>query len=134
MINHTFTVLSVAAFAFGLGLTWKVFKIDYLKQTCWILFLDPYHVARYMPVIQWWIRVIDLFRLVWESSLIDNLLNFAGTPKGLLLLQQTGKMNECVAYMNERYNKKLQVQKRVLLYHLHFHFILHLHLKLQYLT
>ena len=54
-------------------------------------------------------NLIDLFRLVWESSLIDNLLNFAGTPKGLLLLQQTGKMNECVAYMNERYNKKLQV-------------------------
>ena len=52
------------------------------------------------------------YRLVWESSLIDNLLNFAGTPKGLLLLQQTGKINECVAYMNERYNKKLQVQKR----------------------
>lgn len=49
--------------------------------------------------------------LVWESSLVDNLLNFAGTPKGLLLLQQTGKMNECVAYMNERYNKKLQVSK-----------------------
>lgn len=49
--------------------------------------------------------------LVWESSLIDNLLNFAGTPKGLLLLQQTGKMNECVAFMNERYNKKLQVSK-----------------------
>ncbi|XP_078356589.1 protein broad-minded-like, partial [Oculina patagonica] len=49
--------------------------------------------------------------LVWESSLIDNLLNFAGTPKGLLLLQQTGKINECVAYMNERYNKKLQVSK-----------------------
>ncbi|XP_074617585.1 protein broad-minded-like isoform X1 [Acropora palmata] len=48
---------------------------------------------------------------VWESSLVDNLLNFAGTPKGLLLLQQTGKMNECVAYMNERYKKKLQVSK-----------------------
>ena len=48
--------------------------------------------------------------MVWESSLVDNLLNFAGTPKGLLLLQQTGKMNECVAYMNERYKKKLQVK------------------------
>ena len=46
---------------------------------------------------------------------MDNLLNFAGTPKGLLLLQQTGKMNECVAYMNERYKKKLQV-KIILLY------------------
>ena len=44
---------------------------------------------------------------------MDNLLNFAGTPKGLLLLQQTGKMNECVAYMNERYNKKLQVKRSV---------------------
>ena len=48
-------------------------------------------------------------RFAWESSLIDNLLNFAGTPKGLLLLQQTGKMNECVAFMHERCSKKLQV-------------------------
>ncbi|XP_032231203.2 protein broad-minded isoform X2 [Nematostella vectensis] len=49
--------------------------------------------------------------LAWESSLIDNLLNFAGTPKGLLMLQQTGTMNECVGYMYERYTKKLQVSK-----------------------
>lgn len=54
--------------------------------------------------------ILIYFRMVWESSLVDNLLNFAGTPKGLLLLQQTGKMNECVAYMNERYKKKLQVK------------------------
>ena len=58
------------------------------------------------------VRFLNLLRLLWESSLIDNLLNFAGTPKGLLLLQQTGKINECVAYMNERYIKKLQVQER----------------------
>ncbi|CAH1269949.1 TBC1D32 [Branchiostoma lanceolatum] len=49
--------------------------------------------------------------LLWEESLIDNLLNFAATPKGLLLLQQTGHINECVDYMYARYAKKLQVSK-----------------------
>ncbi|XP_071784786.1 protein broad-minded-like isoform X1 [Asterias amurensis] len=47
----------------------------------------------------------------WERTLIDNLLNFAGTPKGLLLLQQTGAINECIAYMYNRSAKKLQVSK-----------------------
>ncbi len=45
----------------------------------------------------------------WERTLIDNLLNFASTPKGLLLLQQTGAINECIAYMYNRSAKKLQV-------------------------
>ncbi|XP_033110986.1 protein broad-minded-like [Anneissia japonica] len=49
--------------------------------------------------------------VAWENTLIDNLLNFAGTPKGLLFLQQTGAMNECVTYMYTRYAKKLQVSK-----------------------
>ncbi|XP_072017189.1 protein broad-minded-like [Amphiura filiformis] len=49
--------------------------------------------------------------LAWEQTLIDNLLNFASTPKGLLLLQQTGAINEAVAYMYTRYAKKLQVSK-----------------------
>ncbi|PIK61699.1 hypothetical protein BSL78_01403 [Apostichopus japonicus] len=48
---------------------------------------------------------------MWEQTLVDLLLNFAGTPKGLLLLQQTGAMNEAVAYMNGRYTQKLQVSK-----------------------
>nr|XP_039247521.1 protein broad-minded-like [Styela clava] len=49
--------------------------------------------------------------LLWEENLIDNLLNYAATPKGLLLLQQTGAINECVSYMYTRYRKKLQVSK-----------------------
>ena len=49
-------------------------------------------------------------RDMWEGSLIDNLLNFAGTPKGLQLLQQTGRMDEGVAFMYQRYSKKLQVR------------------------
>lgn len=49
--------------------------------------------------------------VLWEESLLDNLLNYAATPKGLLLLQQTGAMNECVSYMYTRYRKKLQVSK-----------------------
>ncbi|XP_064610719.1 protein broad-minded-like isoform X2 [Liolophura sinensis] len=50
--------------------------------------------------------------LVWEDTLRDNLLNFASTAKGILLLQQTGSLNECVSYMSARYAKKLQVSKR----------------------
>ncbi|XP_043540238.1 protein broad-minded isoform X2 [Chiloscyllium plagiosum] len=49
--------------------------------------------------------------MVLEEMLLDNLLNFAATPKGLLLLQQTGALNECVVYMFSRYTKKLQVSK-----------------------
>ena len=49
------------------------------------------------------------YTLLWEDMLRDNLLNFAGTPKGLLLLQQTGAVNECVSYMHSRYARKVQV-------------------------
>uniref|UniRef100_W5NL30 Protein broad-minded n=1 Tax=Lepisosteus oculatus TaxID=7918 RepID=W5NL30_LEPOC len=49
--------------------------------------------------------------MVWEETLLDNLLNFAATPKGLLLLQQTGAINECVTYMFSRFTKKLQVSR-----------------------
>uniref|UniRef100_A0A3P8UNG1 TBC1 domain family, member 32 n=1 Tax=Cynoglossus semilaevis TaxID=244447 RepID=A0A3P8UNG1_CYNSE len=49
--------------------------------------------------------------LVWEETLLDSLLNFAATPKGLLLLQQTGAINECISYMFSRFTKKLQVSR-----------------------
>eukprot|EP00118_Oscarella_pearsei_P019053 m.199524 g.199524 ORF g.199524 m.199524 type:complete len:1322 (+) comp39573_c1_seq7:174-4139(+) len=47
----------------------------------------------------------------WEDSLVDNLLNFCATPKGLLLVQQTGTLKHCVSYMYWRYTQKLQVSK-----------------------
>ncbi|XP_033991614.1 protein broad-minded isoform X3 [Trematomus bernacchii] len=50
-------------------------------------------------------------RLIWEETLLDSLLNFAATPKGLLLLQQTGAITECVSYMFSRFTKKLQVSR-----------------------
>lgn len=50
-----------------------------------------------------------LYSTAWEDILRDNLLNFASSAKGLLLLQQTGAMNECMSYMYARYEKKLQV-------------------------
>jgi hypothetical protein len=53
--------------------------------------------------------LLVLCRTAWEDILRDNLLNFASSAKGLLLLQQTGAMNECVSYMYARYEKKLQV-------------------------
>ncbi|XP_067402768.1 protein broad-minded isoform X2 [Emydura macquarii macquarii] len=47
--------------------------------------------------------------MVWEETLLDDLLNFAATPKGLLLLHNTGAFNECVTFMFSRFSKKLQV-------------------------
>ncbi|XP_049613503.1 protein broad-minded [Syngnathus scovelli] len=49
--------------------------------------------------------------LMWEETLLDSLLNFAATPKGVLLLQQSGAMRECVSYMFSRFSKKLQVSR-----------------------
>nr|XP_040016630.1 protein broad-minded isoform X3 [Gasterosteus aculeatus aculeatus] len=49
--------------------------------------------------------------LIWEETLLDSLLNFAATPKGLLLLQQTGAINDCVSFMFSRFIKKLQVSR-----------------------
>ncbi|KAM7137179.1 protein broad-minded isoform 3-T4 [Molossus nigricans] len=47
----------------------------------------------------------------WEENLLDGLLNFAATPKGLLLLQRTGAISECVTFMFNRYVKKLQISR-----------------------
>ncbi|XP_053139677.1 protein broad-minded isoform X2 [Hemicordylus capensis] len=47
--------------------------------------------------------------IVLEETLLDDLLNFAATPKGLLLLQNTGMVNECVTFMFNRFTKNLQV-------------------------
>ncbi|KAL1770506.1 broad-minded isoform X1 [Sigmodon hispidus] len=46
--------------------------------------------------------------VAWEDNLLDDLLNFAATPKGLLLLQRTGAINECVMFMFNQYAKNLQ--------------------------
>lgn len=54
--------------------------------------------------------------MAWEEMLLDNLLNFAATPKGLMLLQQTGATHECVAYMFTRFTKKLQVEYGIIHY------------------
>ncbi|KAM6186740.1 protein broad-minded isoform 2-T2 [Rhynchocyon petersi] len=46
-----------------------------------------------------------------EENLLDALLNFAATPKGLLLLQRTGAIDECVTLMFNRYAKELQISR-----------------------
>ncbi|KAI8922174.1 broad-minded protein-domain-containing protein [Powellomyces hirtus] len=56
-------------------------------------------------------RSADSLSKKWHPMAVDNLLNFAGTPKGVLLLQLSGSMNPCVAYMAHRYEKKMQVSK-----------------------
>ncbi|XP_026312204.1 protein broad-minded [Piliocolobus tephrosceles] len=49
--------------------------------------------------------------MAWEDNLLDDLLHFAATPKGLLLLQRTGAINECMTFMFNQYAKKLQVSR-----------------------
>lgn len=49
--------------------------------------------------------------MAWEENLLDGLLNFAATPKGLLLLQRTDAINECVTFMFNRYAKKLEISR-----------------------
>ncbi|KFU90712.1 Protein broad-minded, partial [Chaetura pelagica] len=46
--------------------------------------------------------------LLWEETLLDALLNFSATPKGLFLLHSTGAMNDCVNFMFSSLSKKLQ--------------------------
>lgn len=41
--------------------------------------------------------------------MLDALLNFSATPKGLFLLHSTGAMNDCVNFMVSSLSKKLQV-------------------------
>ncbi|KAM9703168.1 protein broad-minded [Menidia menidia] len=48
---------------------------------------------------------------VWEETLLDSLLNFAATPRGLTLLHQTGALPHCVSHMFSRLTKKLQVSR-----------------------
>ncbi|XP_053736225.1 protein broad-minded isoform X2 [Synchiropus splendidus] len=48
---------------------------------------------------------------IWEETLLDSLLNFAVTPRGLVLLQQTGALDPCVAHMFSRFTRGLQVSR-----------------------
>ncbi|CAF3793816.1 unnamed protein product [Rotaria sp. Silwood1] len=49
--------------------------------------------------------------LPWKETLLDNLLLFGATPKGMYLLTQTGFLSECVIYIDERWRLKVQVGK-----------------------
>eukprot|EP01135_Chromosphaera_perkinsii_P002306 Nk52_evm92s221 gene=Nk52_evmTU92s221 len=47
----------------------------------------------------------------WHDKLIDNLLSFASTPRGVVQLIATGCLEECVSYMCERYTANMQVSR-----------------------
>ncbi|XP_065486989.1 protein broad-minded isoform X4 [Caloenas nicobarica] len=49
--------------------------------------------------------------LLWEDTLLDALLNFSATPKGLFLLHSTGALNDCVNFMFSSLSKKLQTDE-----------------------
>lgn len=93
----------------------EIFKQVYIFSNCSAVW-GTYSQSSKMIFLVMWVLTTTFdsvcsldFRLIWEETLLDSLLNFAVTPKGLLLLQQTGAINECVAYMFSRFTKKLQV-------------------------
>ncbi|CAF1577401.1 unnamed protein product [Adineta ricciae] len=47
----------------------------------------------------------------WKETLLDNLLLFGSTPKGMHLLTQTGYLPECTIYIDERLRTTGQVGK-----------------------
>ncbi|NXP09457.1 BROMI protein, partial [Thinocorus orbignyianus] len=49
--------------------------------------------------------------LLWEETLLDALLNFSATPKGLFLLHSTGAMGDCVNFMFSSFSKNLQMNE-----------------------
>ncbi|XP_005433974.2 protein broad-minded [Falco cherrug] len=49
--------------------------------------------------------------LLWEETLLDALLNFSATPKGLFLLHSTGAINDCVNFIFSSLSKKLQTNE-----------------------
>ncbi|XP_053830150.1 protein broad-minded isoform X4 [Vidua macroura] len=49
--------------------------------------------------------------LLWEETLLDALLNFSTTPKGLFLLHSTDAMNDCVNFMFNSLSKKIQTNE-----------------------
>ncbi|XP_010129410.1 PREDICTED: protein broad-minded, partial [Buceros rhinoceros silvestris] len=57
------------------------------------------------------IRLESKNNLLWEETLLDALLNFSATPKGLFLLHSTGAMNDCVNFMVNSLSKKLQTNE-----------------------
>uniref|UniRef100_A0A669Q8I9 Protein broad-minded n=1 Tax=Phasianus colchicus TaxID=9054 RepID=A0A669Q8I9_PHACC len=48
---------------------------------------------------------------LWEETLLDALLNFSATPKGLFLLHNTGTMSDCVNFMFNSLSKKHQTNE-----------------------
>ncbi|KAJ3254152.1 hypothetical protein HK104_007239, partial [Borealophlyctis nickersoniae] len=95
-----------------------IFFLRQLYRTCeGLLKLQRYDLHKTLATTvenaKWMKPLKDRPMLIkeWNSISIDNLLNFAGTPKGVLLLQQSGSMEPCVSYMFHRYEKKMQVSK-----------------------
>ncbi|KAG7219610.1 hypothetical protein INR49_018948 [Caranx melampygus] len=85
-----------------------IFVCRQMYNTCeGLQVLRPYGLHKAIAAA--WKKTSSL--LLWEETLLDSLLNFAATPKGLLLLQQTGAINECVSHMFSRFTKKLQVSR-----------------------
>ncbi|ORY51889.1 hypothetical protein BCR33DRAFT_712091 [Rhizoclosmatium globosum] len=96
-----------------------IFVLRQLYRTCeGICLLQQYSLHQALAVNMGdskWFRAwnsagaVEISRKEWETMSIDNLLNFAGTPKGVLLLHESGAMERCVAHMFNRYQKKMQV-------------------------
>ncbi|NXU57125.1 BROMI protein, partial [Turnix velox] len=57
------------------------------------------------------VRLESKNSLLWEETLLDALLNFSATPKGLFLLHSTGAVKDSVNFMFSSLSKKIQTNE-----------------------
>ena len=77
---------------------------------CFVYFLrqiyanfDGIGCVNYEKIICCLIKSLSRFDERWKILVTDNMLNFAGTPKGVRILHSSGIMNDCVLHMFHRY-------------------------------
>ncbi|KAI8612839.1 broad-minded protein-domain-containing protein [Chytriomyces sp. MP71] len=93
-----------------------IFFLRQIYRTCeGIQVLQSYNLHSTLATLRGnvaWLRSWNdgtMLKKEWDDLMIDNLLNFASTPKGVLLLVQEGVIDECADHMFRRYKKKMQV-------------------------
>ncbi|KAF2987202.1 hypothetical protein EK904_012138 [Melospiza melodia maxima] len=93
-----------------------IFVCRQMYRTCeGLQMLIPYGLHE--SIAEAWRKVNSAFGLgkilllLWEETLLDALLNFSTTPKGLFLLHSTDAMNDCVNFMFNSLSKKIQTNE-----------------------
>ena len=86
-----------------------IFFLRQIYRTCdGLLFIEPYkiHIAisKTIANLAWYDTKLKKMSMEeWNTFSIDNMLNFASSPKGILLLQRSGLMLKCISHMKNRF-------------------------------